>query len=256
MEFLTQNHINTTTQISLTNNTASSSYVFSRDPLFSYVTDGVGTDATTASVTITFDATTPVSRIALVNTNLKSFTIFYNGATANTFVLTGDTTASNYTGNSSSSIYLRCATTMVSSVTIDMKTTQEADMEKVLGLFLLSDLHVSLDKIPNAKGYKPVLKPKQIVHQMADGGTRIHNIRKKMSLDIKLDYVSEAQTSSLRDIFDLNAPFYFVPFGTSTGWDGICFESVWQGDFNFHEFSDNAAASGFSGMIRLRETPA
>ena len=47
----------------------------------------------------------------------------------------------------------------------------------------------------------------------------------------------------------------FCPFGTTTSWDAILFESVWTGPFDFYEYSDNASSSGFSGKITLKETP-
>jgi len=257
MEFLTQNHINTTTQLTISNNTALGYYIFNRDPFFQYFSDGLNNDATTASITITFDATTPVSRISLMDTNLRGFTIFYNGSTANTFSLTnGNTTASNYSSNSATSLYLKCgSTTMVSSVTIDMKTTQTANNEKILGLFVLSDLYLSLTQIPSAKSYKPSRVPKQIVHTLSDGGVRLQNIRRKYNINISLDYLDSTQRDELNDIYELNNPFYFCPFGTATGWDKVLFESVWIGPFDFLEFSDNAASSGFSGSIKLKETP-
>ena len=64
MEFLKTNLINTTTQIAVTNNTTVVSNIFNRDSFYQYYTDGLNNDLTTGSITITFSATTPVSRIA------------------------------------------------------------------------------------------------------------------------------------------------------------------------------------------------
>lgn len=137
MEFLKTNLINTTTQISLTNNTAVVSNIFNRDRFYQYYTDGLNNDLTTGSITITFSATTPISRIALIDTNVKDFSIFYNGSTANSFTLVDqNTTTSSFTGNTSDNVMLRFATIQCSSVTIDLKKTIVADQEKILGLFL------------------------------------------------------------------------------------------------------------------------
>lgn len=116
MEFLKANLINTTTQLVVNNNTSTIANLFARDPYFQYYTDGMNNDATTASITITFDAATVVSRIALVDTNLKSFTIFYNGSTANTFALTttGSTIASSFSTNVDDGVYLRFSSLTVS----------------------------------------------------------------------------------------------------------------------------------------------
>lgn len=257
MEFLKTNLINTTTQISLTNNTTVVSNIFNRDPFYQYYTDGLNNDLTTGSITITFSATTPVSRIALIDTNVKNFTIFYNGATANTFTLTNqNTTTSSFTGNTDENLMLRFATIQCSSITIDLKKTITADQEKILGLFYVSDLIYTLGKIPNAAGYKPSLAPKQIVHTLSDGGTRIHNVRNKFSLGIDLDYLSSTEVTSIRDVYDRQDGFQFSAFATSTGWiNPVFFECVWTGPFGFYEYSDDASSSGFSGKINLKETP-
>lgn len=256
MEFLKTNLINTTTQISVTNNTTVVSNIFNRDSFYQYYTDGLNNDLTTGSITITFSATTPVSRIALIDTNIKDFTIFYNGLTANSFTLSDqNTTTSSFTGNTSDNVYLRFSTVQCSSVTIDLKKTMTADQEKILGLFFISDLYYTLGKIPNSGGYKPSSIPKQIVHNLSDGGTRIHNVRNKFSLSIDLDYLTSTEVTSLRDVFDQHGGFNFSAFGTSTGWvNPVFFESVWIGPFNFYEYSGDAISSGFSGKLNLKET--
>lgn len=257
MEFLKTNLINTTTQIAVTNNTTVVSNIFNRDSFYQYYTDGLNNDLTTGSITITFSATTAVSRIALIDTNVKDFTIFYNGLTANAFTLVNqNTTTSSFTGNTDENLLLRFATLQVSSITIDMKKTITANQEKILGLLYISDLIYTLGKIPNSGGYKPSLNPKQIVHKLSDGGTRIHNVRNKFSLNIDLEYLSSTEVTSIRDVYDRSDGFQFCVFGTSTGWiNPVFFECVWTGPFGFYEYSGDAASSGFSGGINLMETP-
>lgn len=256
MEFIKANYLNTTTMITVNSNTGTVENLFNRNKLYQYYSDGLDSDSTTCSITITFSATTSVSRIALVDTNFKQFSFYYNGATANAFTLTeGDTTTSSYTGNTDQFKYFRFNTVQCSSITIDAKTTQTADQEKLLGLLVLSDLNTSLTLIPSAKNYKPNKVPKQIVHKLSDGGTRLHNISSKWETDFSLDYVSETQRDALFEVYDSGLPFNFCPFGTATGWDGLIYEAVWDGAFGFYQYSDNAAASGFSGKVSLNETP-
>lgn len=256
MEFIKKNYLNTTTMITVNSNTTTVENLFNRDPFFQYFSEGKNSDLSYSTITITFTETTTVSRIALMDTNVKGYTLFYNGSTANTFALSGaNTTVSSFTGNDQENVYLRFPTTAVSSITLDMKSTQTANQEKRLGIFVLSDLYFAMGQIPDSGGYKPKIDSKQVVHKMSDGGTRIHNVRRKTAVDISLDYIPTAQRDSLKTIFELQDQFIFCPFGTSTGWDGILFESIWEGDFDFYEYSDNAQASGFSGKIRLRETP-
>lgn len=256
MEFIKANLINTTTQISVNSNTGTSSNLFNRDYLYQYYSDQFANDATTSVITINLGATTPVSRIALLDNNFKQFTLFYNGSTANTFNLTGaDTSASDYITNADQNKYFRFNTVQVSSITLNIKSTQVVNQEKVLGLFLISDLDVALTKIPSAQAYKPRVIPKQVVHRLSDGGTRINTVRRKLEANLNLDFVDSSQVDLLYQIYISNNEFNFCPFGTATGWNGFIFESVWDGSFDFYEYSDNAASSGFSGKISLKETP-
>lgn len=256
IEFVSANILNTTTMITVNSNTSTASNLFNRDPLYQYYSSGLNNDATTSTITIAFGSTTPVSRIALLGINYKEFRIYYNGATANTFSLSNaDTTVSNYTTNADEDKYFRFSTIQCTSITIDAKTTQTVNQEKVISLLNISDLQLELTQTPSAQAYKPKIQPKQIVHKLSDGGTRIHNVRKKWEVAFSLDYVSESQRDSLLEIYNSESEINFCPFGTATGWDGIFFEAVWDGSFPFYEYSDNAASSGFSGKVSLKETP-
>lgn len=257
MEFLRVNYLTTSTQIAVNSNTSTASNLFSKDPFFQYFSEGLNDDNTTSSITITFDATTMVSRIALMDTNAKAFMLYYNGSTSNTFALQdANTTSSAYAGNADENIYFRFPTTACTSITLETKATQTANQEKRLGQLVISDLYFRMSHIPNASGYKPSRTPKQIVHRLSDGGTRVHNVRKKWEIDIRLKHLNQSDRDSLKEIYDLQDAFIFSVFGTATGWDGILFEAVWPGEFDFYEFSDDAIAAGFSGKISLRETPA
>lgn len=256
MDFLKANLLNTTTQLTVNSNTGTSSNLFSRDPFYQYYSDGLNSDLTACSITVTFGQTTSVSRLALVDTNFKEFRFFYNGATANSFtLLNADTVSSSYTNSTDSNKYFRFATLAVSSITIQCTKTRTANQEKLLALLVVSDLEVALTKIPSANQYKPKIVPKQIVHRLSDGGARINTVRRKFETSLSLDYIDTTERDSLYDLYISDVPFNFCPFGTSTGWDGLIFETVWDGNFDFYEYSDNAASSGFGGKISLKETP-
>lgn len=255
MEFLHQNLINTTTQISLSANTSLAENLFNPDRVIQYFTDGFDSDSTTASITISFAATTTVSRIAILEHNLESFRIFYNGATANTFSLDGPTTSANFVSNTASDTYLKASSPVdCTSVTIDMRGTISANAEKAIGLLVLSSVELSFNN-PNASGYTPNLDPMKIEHKLSDGGTRIHVVREKWNAKLRFNHVTETERNSFREIYDSYNPIVFVPFGTHTSWDGVLFEAVWTGPFNFYRFVDNAPDAGFRGDIDLRETP-
>lgn len=256
MEFLTANILNTTTMLTLSNNTTVGENLFNRDPYYQYYTDGDNFDTTTTTITITFDATTSVSRISLQDINFKEFYVFYNGATANAItIVSGDTTTLNYTGNAEVNKYFRFATLACTSISLCAKKTITANQEKVLGNLYLGDLYFSLTLFPSAKGFKPKLQPKQVLHKLSDGGSRMHNVARKWEHELDLKYTGTTQTANLLTLFNLNSEFNFCPFGTTTAWDNVFYEAIWDGPFGFYEYSDNAVVSGFSGRITLKETP-
>ena len=257
VEFLTTNLINTTTQLSVNSNSALVENLFARDEFSQYYSVGFNSDSLSSTITVTFAETTPVSRIALLDTNFKEFYFFYNGATANAFTLTGaDTSTSSYLNSTDENKYFRFNTIQCTSITFVATKTITANDEKLLGQLVVADLQVDLELTPSAQKYKPKRTPKQIVHKLADGGTRIHNVRSKWDVQFSLDYISTAQRDALYQLHSGGEAFNYCPFGTATGWDGIFFEAVWPGPFEFFSYSDNAASSGFSGKITLAETPA
>jgi len=254
MEFIKANYLDTTTQLTISSGTLTVGNILTRDKTFQYVSDGFNNDLTVASTTITFDETTSVSRLAFYGINYKSFTIFYNGATANTFALTtADTTASDWATNSETSMYLFCTTANVSSITIDAKTTQVADSEKAIGHFVASDLLLDFEKIPSAKNYKPLVNSKETKHKLSDGTIKVNVIARTQAVDVKLKYISETFKNNLRTVYDSKSEFIFSAFGTSTSWDEISFPCIWFGPFDFERYSDNHLAAGFQGKIKISE---
>jgi hypothetical protein len=255
MEFIKANYLNTTTQISVNSNSGIASNLFNRDSIYQYYSENFNSDATTSSIEIDFGSTVSVSRIGLLDINLKEFNIFYNGLTANSISLVNaDTATCNYSTNQDRNKYFSFNTIQASSITIEAKKTFIADQEKVIGLLTISDLQVEFTKIPSANSYKPRIVPKQIVHKMSDGGTRIQTVKRKWEAKINLDYISEQERENLYSLYSAGNEFNFVAFGTSTGWNGLMFETVWDGPFDFYEYSDNASSAGFSGSISLKET--
>lgn len=257
MEFIRKNYFDTTTQAVVNSNTATVSNIFLRDTRFQYVSSGFNNDLTNATLRINFDETLTISRIALMGINLKDFRIFYNGLTANTFALTstGATTVSYFASNSETSLYLQATPQACTSVSIDMLATQVANQDKAIGYLVLSNVLSDLDtRVPPAQSYTPIFAPKEVIHELSDGSIRTQVVDRKFSANVKLDFVSTALRDELKSVFDLHDDFIFVAFGTTTAWDEVLFPCVWTGPFEFEEFSDNAAAAGHSGRIKLFET--
>jgi hypothetical protein len=253
MEFITSNIFDTSTSISVTSGSLSASNILGRNTSLQFVSDGDGNDLTTTTMTITFDETSSVSRMAIMGTNLKDFTIFYNGSTANTFSLTGATTASDWSSNSESSMYLTFDTIQATRIDVDMLSTQVANSEKAIGHIYLADTLVNFDRIPSAKNYKPKIMPKQIVHKLADGGIRLQTTDEKYAARLKIQNIDSSFRDNLKTAYDLRSSFGFVAFPTMTSWDEVFFEAVWAGPFIAYQYSDDAAAAGFTVDIDLKE---
>lgn len=258
MELLRKNFVNTSTQLVVNTNTTTAANVFNPDIRFQFASDNFNNDLTTVTMRINFSETTTVDRIALVGHNLKQFRVYYNGTTASTFALTStaNTSASNYSTNSDTSHYFACTPVACTSVSIDMYSTIVANQNKYLGYLVISEKLTDFDgRVPEAGGYRPSLVPQAVVHKLSDGGTRIQTLEDKWSAQLRLDYITASARSDLKDIFDEHDEMVFAPFGTTTGWDAVIFPCVWEGGFDFFQYSDNAADAGFSGSITLRETP-
>lgn len=255
MEFLSANFLQTTSAIVVGSNTFTAEYLLSPDLTRQYISDGFADDTTATAITINFDETQTIDRIALMGHNLKGFTIYYNGVSANVFNITGPTTTSNFNQNSATSNYLQLsAPVAVTSVTFNLKTTQTANTEKAVGYILLSANELTFPRFPSSDGFSPVVVSKELTHALSNGGTRRHVIDKKWDIKIKFKYIDQDFRDDLRAIYDENEPKVFVPFGTTTGWDGFLFEANWVGNFDFYKFSDDAVSAGFSGQISLKET--
>lgn len=254
MEFLSQTLLQTTTQISVNSSTITAENIMNPDTSWQYISDGFDDDTTTTSITISFDSTVSIDRIAIMETNVKAFNIYYNGATANAFTLTNPTTTSQFSSNSSTNLYLACTLANVTSLTFDLKSTMVANSEKAVGYIYVGANELTFPRIPNAKNYTPVRDPKEFLHELADGGIRRHVVATKWSVKLKFDHITESFRTSLRTIYDSLSPRVFVPFGTGTSWDGILFEANWVGNFDFYKYSSDAVQSGYSGSLDLKET--
>jgi len=256
MEFLEYNLFNTTTMASVTNGTSTVSYLMDRDSSTQFATSGDNSDLTTTTIRIDLLSAVNISRIILENINFKSFKIYYNSNTANTFTLTNNlTSTSSWVSNSETSLYLIFATTSVSLITINVTSTMAANEEKKCGNLWICNKYHTLTNNPSAKNYKPIFDNKQYNHEMSDGGLSVYKIANSFQATINLDFVSLADRIKLKGIFDMVMPFVFVPEPTGTAWSGDIYEVNWVDDFGFYQFSDNYKGNGYSGSLKIRETP-
>lgn len=258
MEMLWQNFFNTSTLAVLDSNTAGAAYLFDRRPTRKYISVGYANDLTQTTIKVAFDSTQTVSRVILQNVNWKEFRVFYNGTTASTLALTTTcgTTASYWTGNSETSLYLMFTDTAMTSLSIDIKKTIVADEEKKCGQLIISDQQFQFTRNPDKGGLTPEMRPKEITHTMSDGGTVVFRIRDKIQYALSGTHRLSSEITGLRAVYDTKLPLVFVPFPTGTSWDGQAYEMNWVGGFNVGlKPSDNYTEVGYDFRINLEESP-
>ena len=254
-EFLKQNFINTTGVLSTTINTSTLANLLDRDPDVRWQTNGYSSN-TASVITFTPSASKNVSRIALVNHNLKDFILFYDGATANTFVLSGyNTTATLFTTNSQTNSYFNVATQAVTSISLLMRGAQTADTERLIGDLYIGDAYFRFEHNPSAKNYKPKPEEKSFKHEMSDGGEVKYFLKEKFNADIVMDYVSLTERANFRTVYKEHLPFVFVPYANTSSWDGDMYEVNWSNSFDFLALETESLAVGYKGVIKLSETP-
>lgn len=247
MIFLSDNYCNTTTQIYVDSaNTLSVSNIIDRNVDSQWMTIGYATNTSTI-LSIEFDSATSISRIFLQNHNLKQFRIFYNSATANTF-----TPNLSFTTNSEGSNYLAINTVTVNSIQIQCDLAMTDDTEKKIGEIYIGNTLLSFERNPSAANYKPTLIKDRVIHRFPNKGVSTFVGKEKFKAEISWKFVTNSFTSQLLDLYTNNTILYFVPFPTSTAWDGIAYNMLWTNDFDF-KYSDNNTSAGQGGKIVLEE---
>lgn len=247
MEFLRSNRYDTTTQIVPPSGTESAGNLMDRTVTKSW--ESVGQTGTSRVLSIVFSQPTPISHLILQGHNLEKYRVFYNSATANSFP--NDV---NVDSNTSENSYHYLGTTTVSSIQIQMDTPFTTTAEYTIGELIATERLYVLERNPSAAEWKPKEARKRIIHDMPDGGVRVFNIKTKYATEIGLKFITESAKDSLFDIYDAAQEFIFVPFPTTTGWDGKAPECSWLSDFDFKP-GTNDKEQGFSGTIKMRETP-
>ena len=227
-------------------NTLTISYAFDRDKKTRWET--VGYNSITSTIfSIEFPTSTVLDKFYLLNHNLKQFRVFYNSVTANTF-----TPNISETTNSATANYYSFATTTVSSLQIQVDAATTADTEKMIGEIYAGSLMLTFERNPDSASYKPLVDRQQVIHKMPNGGVSQFIVANKFRAQVSWKYITESFYNSLLNIYETGTAIHFVPFPTTTSWDGRAYETLWTNDFDFKHSSNNTDA-GFGGMINLEE---
>lgn len=252
MEFLSENKLNTVTMLYdlPANNTATAAFLWDRKTDMKFTSYGY-TTSTTFSLSIYFPSVTAISNIILQNHNLKAFKIKYASETSAAF--NDFSVPISFTTNSETSHYFDFSTVTCKVINMSITAATTADTERFIGELIIGNKQLQFERNPNITGYRPLLKRKQIKHEMPDGGTSLYNIRDKYRANLSWKYLTTAFRDSLYSVYAAQNPLYFVPSPTTSSWDGAAYETVWVGDFNFN-YSANVKATGWSGDVVLEET--
>lgn len=246
MEFLKQNFLETTSSFTCdAGQTGTLAYLFDRNTALGFTSAGKNTS--TASLVLTYVFSTPqvLSNILIQNHNLKQFRLFYNSDTANSLAIVS--------ANSQTSTYLSFSSVTASSISIQMDDTITPSVEKKIGEWVVTERRLQFERNPPHNDFEPIVARKRIRHEMPDGGVAHFNIANKFRAKLKWKFVTDSFASSLRSVYDEALPLYFVPFPTTTGWDGVAHEVLWDNDYDFSH-DENSRTQGQGGEIRLWET--
>lgn len=244
MEFLKQNKYETTTSIKVDSNTGTVDYLMDRRLSLGYASSGYNSTTSTI-ISIEFGTPVVLSHVLIQNHNLKQFRGFYNSSTANSLFTT--------TQNSATSSYYSFASVTVSSIQLQMDDTIQGSVEKSVGEFVVSERRLQFERNPSAGNFQPKKSLTRIFHDMPDGGVTAFVISPKFKADLSWRFVSNSMGSILQTVYEEAKPLYFLPYPTTSAWDGQACECLWTNDFDF-VYGENSKTQGQNGSIVLRET--
>jgi len=260
MQFISENLVNTTSLLSsnLDILSATSHLIDRKDSVYRFSV--TITANLYGYIKVSFYQTTPVSLICLKDvstSNCYSVRITRETIGAEMFftATTGDTTSSRwstFTGNK----YYAFATQSCKDIYFraDFTTTAGTMGTVWIGELFIGDVNLNFEYDPDIKSFNPVFNPKQFIHEASDGGIIKYKLQDSYSLSLSREYISQTEYDSLKDLYDKDSHFSFIPFPTGTAWDGELYEVNWINNWNF-KFSDNYKSNGYSGEIELAEIP-
>ena len=194
-----------------------------------------------------------INFVALQAHNFKDFEILVNSAGVT--LIDDNTTTSKWSNYTDTSTIIHFASVTASTIEIIVNSTTSGG-DRQLGQFIVGEQVYVLPNNPNFSDYKPVLTGKKKTQKMFDGGFITYDISEKFSAQIKLNYMPESVTSSLRTLYNTNTSYNFVPFPTITNWNGDIYEVNWTDNYLFKQPALNQRSDPYySGTINLRERP-
>jgi hypothetical protein len=246
MEFLKQNFLTDTSMFKTDSGSGTLQYLYDRNIRLGYVSLGYP-DTSVTTLSIEFEVPTVISNIVLQHHNLKKFKAYYDSSTSNTFSF--DISVSC---NSTTNHYFSFASVTVSSIQLQLEQSM-TPVEKEIGELIITERKAKFDRNPSADNFEPVITKTRIKHRMPDGGVTTFEIAQKYKARFKFKFHDESFRDTLEQIYYEGLPMYFIPFPTSTSWDGRAYEVLWTDDFDFRH-SDNSKTQGYDGQITIEET--
>ncbi len=182
--------------------------------------------------------------LMIQNHNLKTYYIAIN---------TSLTT--EVTDGSDGDIFLSFTKQTITSVWLHVYSATSGDIVK-LGQMIVAAEEYELPHNPDFANYTPILTGDRLGKEMADGGIVTYKKVQKFQARINLNFVPESDRDSLLAMHESIGSYVFVPYPTSSAWDGAAHEVNFVGDFNLFKPARNSRTTPFyAGEIAIKETP-
>lgn len=234
--------------------TSTIEYLFDRDKNTEW-SKNVFSGGSSFDIILDFGTTTVVDGVMFRNSNFYDLAI----SAANTTTVDTATSFTNISGasvaaNSEAFKYIGFSATTLTAIRLTFTPQSATTSELNIGELIVANRLVECERNPTTQNYKNQLFRKQIRHEMPDGGTKLFNIKDKFRAKLTWAFITENFKDELFELFEGNEAYVFIPFPTTTGWDGDAFETVIVGPFDFN-YGANTKSVGWNGSLSIEETP-
>jgi hypothetical protein len=197
-------------------------------------------------------AATNINVLLLQNINFSKFEIQINSLAVSP--IGADTTTAFWDSWTDENLYLEFSTIAAQTIDVYVYTTTSGG-DRECGQIIATELQYELPWNPNFSDYLPTLSGRRQQKIMSDGGIKTYSIAEKFKASFRLNYVPPSVTSGIRDLYNSDNSYIFVPFATTTGWDGDAWEINFVGEYNLKQAANNDTSDPYyKGSIIIAET--
>lgn len=183
--------------------------------------------------------------LILQNLNFLTYQIVINGSLA-----------ADVTSVPAENIYLAFDLSTITSLRVVVYSVTSGDSIVKMGQMIVAAEEYALPHNPDFANYDPTLVGLREEKQMASGGVTTQRRDEKFQARIGLRWMPESDKESILAMYRSTGAYYFVPFPTTTAWDGQAHEVVPVGNFElFKPARNDRMVPLYAGDIIIKETP-